>query len=72
MTTLNSSAYFTAQEAAERLKYRDAANVRQLARRLAEEGIHVGTKLASVWVFTEADMIRMERFLEDHGRVRRG
>lgn len=71
MATLSPTAYFTAEEAAERLQYRDAASVRQLVRRLAEDGISVGTKLANVWLFSEADLLRMERFLDEHGRVRR-
>jgi hypothetical protein len=72
MATLDSNVYFAADTVADRLGYRSSANVRQLVQRLAADGIDVGTKFAGVWVFTEVDVLRMEQFIAEHGRVRRG
>lgn len=72
MATLDANSYFDADAVADRLHYRNAASVRQLVQRLADDGVNVGTKFSGVWVFTEVDVLKMEQFIELHGRVRRG
>jgi hypothetical protein len=72
MATLDANSYFDADAVADRLQYRNAASVRQLVQRLADDGVNVGTKFSGVWVFTEVDVLKMEQFIALHGRVRRG
>ena len=72
MATLNTKTIYSSDEVRKRLEYKNTANVLQLVQRLADDGITVGEKFSGVWVFSEVDVLRMEQFVEEHGRVRRG